>query len=99
MGPTTRVVIALSAALLFAGRATAEGATFSAVEETAIVGPEAAAVLLSTGEDDAVVGSAAAAVLLGASEPVETPARKSGKAAKLRRNGRQAAEKAALSSH
>jgi hypothetical protein len=98
MGPTTRVVIALSAALLFAGRATAEGATFSAVEETAIVGPEAAAVLSSTGEDDAVVGSAAAAVLLGASEPVETPARK-GKAAKLRRNGRQAAEKAALSSH
>jgi len=99
MGLTTRLVIALSAALVLVGTATANEATFSAVEETAIVGPEAAAVLLSTGDDDAVVGSGAASVLLAASQPIETPATKSRlNASKLRRNGRQTTDKTALSS-
>ena len=68
---TFRVVVALSAAFVLTGTAAAKETTFGVAEETAVAGPEAAAVLLGFVEDGAVVGARSAAVLLAASQPAD----------------------------
>ena len=91
MKPTFRLVVAFCATLLVTGTVAAKEATSSLAEETAVVGPEAAAVLLGAIDEEAVAGSRAATVLLDASKPAETPATQptsSSQAAKPRRAAR-----------